>query len=945
MRQLRAGGSQCLGRMADEQSLFSSTIRAGLGDKSAERRKQAAADIVTTVRTSLRLGLQPSDELSRLIRCLVEEYCCSAFPNKRKGGLLGLSSVTIALEHDPVQSHMDQLVPPVLICFSDEDPGVRYSACEAFYNIAKVARHGILPHFDAVFDGLCKLYADVEQMVKDGAQCLDRLVRDIVTESRDFNYAGFVPLLTTRIRVLNPFVRQLVLGWIVLLDSVPEVDMIAYLPQYLEGLFGILASDNRDVRHGAELCLTELLAEIKGSPALRAQRVIADAAPTVARCCRAGERRPEDNYVRLTALHWLLEFVRLQEGSEVVAMSDELESQPPVEPSVSLGPRWVTGGLQLAPSAAPGSSTPQLLPRRSTSSLKASHRQQDVGAAVAAVVVPPPLQLPAVQGREGAVDAVRSQYGYRHQRNPSTNSSGSASPPVPGMHLALQSTPSRSANFAQQGTATTASGGSPTLGPQPSPTGVAGMGGSFGGSGGGGGCGLQKLTPVLLEGALHCLDDAEMEIRQNAEQANKALLEAAQRQGSDPAVEAVMEAVLGAVRHGVAGGQERSDAVLLACFRWARLLLERCPLRVLQPALCDRLFEFCLTALRRAEDEVVVTALGLVAQLVAARDAVPSKQPSEAGLAEGEALGEAAEGAPVLEEGAADGGDIFAAMCHRLLRLMAEDPDMLASRGELVVRELCTGVGAERFFATAALATATAGEKDVLFARRLVRVLNQVLLTSHETGALRRQLFLAAAASPRPGAGAPAAASPGGLQAEHGLSGEHGTVPRLLLDLLVSWFHCPVSTLTLCLWLHWFELAAEITSRLAQLRLTPDMRQQLSDFIDLLESPVFMRVRLQLLETRGQPGLLHVVLGLVALLPREQTLRSRLRIVETGLLLERCGFKSESSLTREPGLERPGASGGGHQVMDVLLERFDAVAHRHGFYGDLPGNLPERREE
>ena len=33
-------------------------------------------------------------------------------------------------------------------------------------------------------------------------------VRDIVTERRDFNYSAFIPMLTTRIRVLNPSVRQ-----------------------------------------------------------------------------------------------------------------------------------------------------------------------------------------------------------------------------------------------------------------------------------------------------------------------------------------------------------------------------------------------------------------------------------------------------------------------------------------------------------------------------------------------------------------------------------------------------------------------------------------------------------------------------------------------------------------------------------------------------------------
>ena len=70
----------------------------------------------------------------------------------------------------------------------------------------------------------------------------------------------------------NTEVRQLVLGWIVLLDSLPQapgkegpacyralwllafvaqtsqVDMISFLPHFLEGLFSILASENRNFR-------------------------------------------------------------------------------------------------------------------------------------------------------------------------------------------------------------------------------------------------------------------------------------------------------------------------------------------------------------------------------------------------------------------------------------------------------------------------------------------------------------------------------------------------------------------------------------------------------------------------------------------------------------------------------------------------------------------------
>ncbi|CAE7228830.1 VAC14, partial [Symbiodinium sp. CCMP2456] len=240
-------------------------------------------------------------------------------PSQRTSGLVALSILTFALEKERAQQHAELLTDPVLVCFSDEerseahimwnawlefrfpiglqDSLVRYKACEAFYNIAKVIRAGILRNISGVFDGLCRLYTDVEQNIKEGAQSLDRLIRDIVMEQRHFDFAELIPLITCRIHILNPNVRQLVLGWIVLLDSLPQVDMISFLPHFLEGLFSILASENRDFRMKAQACLESLLEHIRRSAADRpdrTQQAIAEAASIVARCCRAGgEQRSE----------------------------------------------------------------------------------------------------------------------------------------------------------------------------------------------------------------------------------------------------------------------------------------------------------------------------------------------------------------------------------------------------------------------------------------------------------------------------------------------------------------------------------------------------------------------------------------------------------------------------------------------------------------------------
>ena len=62
--------------------------------------------------------------------------------------------------------------------------------------------------FNRVFDGLSKLAADPDPGVKNGAELLDRLIKDIVTETKTFDIDSFIPLLSERIYAINPHVRQ-----------------------------------------------------------------------------------------------------------------------------------------------------------------------------------------------------------------------------------------------------------------------------------------------------------------------------------------------------------------------------------------------------------------------------------------------------------------------------------------------------------------------------------------------------------------------------------------------------------------------------------------------------------------------------------------------------------------------------------------------------------------
>lgn len=59
------------------------------------------------------------------------------------------------------------------------------------------------------------------------------------------------------IRRTNPYIRILLVGWITVLDQVPDMNLLDWLPDFLDGLFNMLADDNKEIRQvntGTEAC-------------------------------------------------------------------------------------------------------------------------------------------------------------------------------------------------------------------------------------------------------------------------------------------------------------------------------------------------------------------------------------------------------------------------------------------------------------------------------------------------------------------------------------------------------------------------------------------------------------------------------------------------------------------------------------------------------------------
>ncbi|KAL6058534.1 PtdIns(3,5)P(2) sythesis regulation factor [Balamuthia mandrillaris] len=286
------------------------TLR-NLNDKLYEKRKLGALEVEQLVKQSVEN--KDVETINNVIAYLTNDLTNSPTANMRKGGLIALAATALGLGSETWR-YLNKLVPPVLKCFRDQDSRVRYYACESMYNIAKVARGRILSYFNDIFDGLCRLSADPDLNVKNGSQLLDRLVKDIITESDSFDIERFIPLLQDRINVMNSFVRQFLLSWITVLDSVPDIEMLDYLPDFLEGLFKMLSDPSQDIRREADNVLGEFLKEIQTAAHVEFGKMVSILIPF----CSS-----QDEFTRLTALKWIKEFIQCGK-EELLPFSAEL---------------------------------------------------------------------------------------------------------------------------------------------------------------------------------------------------------------------------------------------------------------------------------------------------------------------------------------------------------------------------------------------------------------------------------------------------------------------------------------------------------------------------------------------------------------------------------------------------------------------------------------------
>lgn len=801
------------------------SLQKALLDRVYDKRKAATLDLEKQVRDALAKG-----DRAR-VNLIIQQLCGflnSPSPqnvNARNGGLIGLAGISIALSVE-IAPYLEQIVPPVLACFTDPDSKIRYFACESFYNIAKVCKGEILIYFNEIFDSLSKLAADSEVSVKNGAELLDRLLKDIICETapeyishfqdiprirsrqdaaaghsggaaeldiarekahfnatgaaqkkdqeataanKTFSLARFVPLLAERMYVLSPFTRNYLVGWITVLDSVPDLELVSYLPHFLDGLLKYLSDPNTDVRLATANVLAEFLKEIKEAAAASAssREVKHSQGPSgKADAPTSHESQAEPQVDR--------------EDPEHDAEAEENTSGGPDKASHEQSEAeefWIPGREVRIDFA----SIIEILINHITypdEEIQAMTLQwmAELLLVVKDVLVPftprlIPAILPNLAHHSPAIQAAANDTNvnlYRViQYLPAPVAHRPQSPPRADSPVDAKSV--RAAATSNQAT--------PSRTQEPT------------------------SAPVSPQTASSNLDTGKEQDVHHSEVPSQV----------DPfdyntTVNMLALQLL-----------DQHEETRVTALEWLIMLHQKAPQRIL--TMHDGTFPALLKTLSDVSEEVIRCDLRLLSQISSASE-----------------------------------DTYFSSFMANLLSLFSTDRRLLETRGSLIIRQLCASLHTDRVFRT--LAELLEKDEDLEFASIMIQNLNIILITSPELADFRRR-----------------------LKNHDSRDGQ-----QLFTSLYRSWCHNAVATFSLCLLAQAYEHASNLLQVFADLEITVAMLIQIDKLVQLLESPIFTALRLQLLDPDKNAFLLKSLYGLLMLLPQSSafaTLRNRLSAVSS----------------------------------------------------------------
>jgi len=349
--------------------------------------------------------------------------------------------------------------------------------------------------------------------------------------------------------------------------------------------------------------------------------------------------------------------------------------------------------------------------------------------------------------------------------------------------------------------------------------------------------GKEKLVPffpILVEAMLHCISDEVAEIKENASNANSVLMDVVQKTEATIDLKGILEKLTMNLLND-------NEPTRLASLNWISMLLEKLPSEM--SAEVDAYFYALLRTLNDEEDEIVELDIQVIALICRH-----------------------------------NGKENFRRILKEIYSLFASDQTLLEKRGSLILRHLCRRLTPERVYRELADIIRTTGEENVVFASVIVQMLNIILLTANELDPLRAKLKRCQGVTPM------AESSTGGNNTKNVSKADQDESRSLFTTLFNSWCHSPVSALSLCFLAQAYDLASVLITNFGMADISVGFLMQVDKLVQLLESPIFIHVRLEMLEkgTERHFALMKTLYGMLMLLPQSaafKTLQNRLAAV------------------------------------------------------------------
>ncbi|VDK60967.1 unnamed protein product [Anisakis simplex] len=185
-----------------------------------------------------------------------------------------------------------------------------------------MCRGASLAHFNDLFETLWKLSADSDLNVRSGAELLDRLLKDIVVASSTFDVAQLMVLIPLHLCIFRAEESKIILKkyfvafigsdlTVILLQlstmlTAPQLSIMPYLPEVLDGLFQMLSDQLDGVRDVTETVLGQFLERLQQSKADNEVNLC-----DMINVLIVHSGHEATVLTRRTALVWLLSFVEL----------------------------------------------------------------------------------------------------------------------------------------------------------------------------------------------------------------------------------------------------------------------------------------------------------------------------------------------------------------------------------------------------------------------------------------------------------------------------------------------------------------------------------------------------------------------------------------------------------------------------------------------------------